>query len=350
MVNTKSLLKGLAFVSSLGAAAIVHAEPEYEFVIGYLNAPGSLSNEAVAAIPGIVDEVSDGRVKVTTTSTLVGENRLMEGLRDGVIDLALPNNGTVSGTSPEFQLTLLPGVSNGGIEKLMAILEVEEYRIAFDQMLAEKYNGVEVLSGAWCPQGLFSKHEITKVSDWRDSRVMAHNPGLSRVIVAMGARPMQLALTERIPALQRGVIDGVVGDACGAYGQGIYDVVEHVSLWPYGTTVPWHVIWNRDSLNRMPAELQETILTALRDYQEDVVIPRWNETAAALPDMYREKGVSWNEVSESEQQKMITEEVIRPIFDEWHKSMEARGVYQGDLQQLEQAVRSVSESSSIEGN
>lgn len=341
MVNPRKLLKGLALTTAL-TVTIVHAEPEYEFVIGYTHLPGALSTEAIQAIPGVVDEATDGRVKITTSTTLVGQNRILEGMRDGIIDLSLPFNGGYAGTNPEFQLVLLPGISNGGIERVLALVNEKENRAVLDQMLAEKYNGVEVLTGAWCPQVLFSKNEITKVSDWRGSRIMAHNPGLSRIVAALGGRPMQLAINERIPALQRGVIDGVVGDSCGAYGQGIYDVVEHASIWPYGVTPPWHLVWNRDSLNRMPADLQEKVLTALRDYQQEVVVPRWNETAAALPGMFREQGVSWNEISENEQQKLIAEDLVRPIFDDWYKAMEARAVYEGDPRELEQAVRAVS--------
>jgi len=335
-----STVKVAALILGLGVSLPGHAKPEYTFVLGHLSLPGSLMQDAVEEIPGRVSKATNGRVEVTTNSSLVNQSRLLEGVRDGIIDMTIPLNGGYAGTNPEYQLALLPGISDSTIDNMMNIVKQPEYSKAVQQMLDKKYKAIELLYGAWCPQVLFSNREVSKIEDWKGLRVMAHNPGLARVINAVGGQPATLSMTERIPALQRGVIDGVVGDSCGAYGQGIYDVVKHASLWPLGSTPPWHLVMNKESWESLPPDLQKAIQDDFAEFQKEI-LAKWVKTADALPGMFEAKGVTWHQVSKEDAAKFGAMENVQPLFDVWYDAMKSRGAYKGDPRELEQAVRSV---------
>jgi len=335
-----STAKVAALVLGLGLSLPSQAKPEHTLVLGHLSLPGSLMQDAIDALPARISKATDGRVEIKSNSSLVNQSRLLEGVRDGVIDMTIPINGGYAGTHPEYQLALLPGISDSTIDNMMNIVRQPEYSAAVQQMLAEKYNAVELLYGAWCPQTLFSNKEVTKLEDWKGMRIMAHNPGLARIVNSVGGQPATLAMTERIPALQRGVIDGVIGDSCGAYGQGIYDVVKHASVWPYGSTLPWHLVINKDSWDSLPAELQTAIKNDLAEFQKQVIAD-WVKTAEELPARFEAKGVTWHEVPPEEAAKFSAKDKVQPLFDLWYKNMESRGVYKGDPKALEQSVRDV---------
>lgn len=332
--------KVAAFILGIGMSLPCVALPEHTFVLGYLSMPNSLMQDAIDDLPARVSKATGGRVEIKKNSSIVNQSRLLEGVRDGVIDMTIPLNGGYASTNPEYQLALLPGISDSSINNMMNVVQQPEYSTAVQQMLAEKYNSIELLYGAWCPQVLFSEREVTKLEDWKGLRVMAHSPGLARVINAVGGQPVTLSIAERIPALQRGVIGGVVGDSCGAYGQGIYDVVKHASIWPYSTTLPWHLVMNKDSWDSLPEDLQLAIKNDFVEYQKEI-IEKWIKTAKELPAMYEAKGVTWHQVPKAEAARFGAKEHVQPLFDIWYDAMESRAAYRGDPRELEQAVRAV---------
>ena len=337
-MRMKSAVKGAALVFGLGASLATHAKPQHELVLGYMEVPGSIMQAAVDRLPERIRKATDGRVEIRTTSSLVGGNRLLEGVRDQIIDMTIPSNGNYSGTNPEFQLTILPTIADTSLEDALKVIHSSDYADALNTVLRERYNATAVMHGGWCRIVFFSPKPVTSLEDWKGLRIMSHNPGLSSLIRSVGASPVALTVSERIPALQRGVINGVIGDSSGAYGQGVYDVVKHASIWPVGVVPPWHVVMNRDSFAALPADIQSAMTQEFARFERDL-LDEWNRVNDELPARFEAKGVTWHEVPESELNRFRSKEIMQPLFDVWYKNMEARGAWKGDPRLLEQSVR-----------
>src|SRR5690606_35369048 len=89
-----------------------------------------------------------------------------------------------------------------------------DYGKAVYDLLAREYKSTSLLTGAFCPQTLFSNAPMRTIEEWKGKRVRVNNAGMALVANQLGAHPTALTAAEVLPGLQRGVIDAVVTDTC----------------------------------------------------------------------------------------------------------------------------------------
>jgi TRAP-type C4-dicarboxylate transport system substrate-binding protein len=212
-------------------------------------------------IAKIIDTDTNGRLKLTVHEGLVPDKRVIEGVRDGTVDM---------GTQIilyRAELGLLNFVALPFIprEKLPDI--VKQMRPAFEKLLSEKSGVVLLGYGYWGIQRLITKTPVRTLEDMKGYKIRVHNSETLELMKAAGASPVFMAMSEVYPALQRGVIDGGVTSLEGVMGNKWYEVLKYVNDWPMGNG---SYIWvaNKKSWAALPADLQKQIRKLFEDKYE----------------------------------------------------------------------------------
>ena len=126
----------------------------------------------------------------------------------------MPLTGYYTGTQPMFTVPSLPGYSES-YDDLLACAE-RDYGDQLRAIYTEDYNATEILETAFCPQTLFSTKPITTLEEW-GRKLRVNNRGTGLIGDALGAITVSLSAAEVLPALERGVIDGVITDVLGLW-------------------------------------------------------------------------------------------------------------------------------------
>lgn len=319
------IVKKAMTVGVLLAAAPASAET-YEWTLAYMGVSGMIYTEVAEAIPERIAKATDGQLIITANSSLVKPNRLLEGVRDGLVDMSLIVTAYYTGTQPLFSVPALPGVV-GSLENLKAI-NASDYGDQVREVYDTDYNSIELMETAFCPQTLFSTKPVRTVEEWKGRKLRVNNRGAGLIGSQLGATTISLSAGEIIPALERGVIDGVVTDSCWAYNAGIQTVVGYASDWELGSVMPAPLLVNKDSWDELPADLQEKVRAELDRIEADYDAI-WRERAAAMPALLEENGVEFTHVSDAEEQRVTSDEVMTPVMDVWRTEMTDAG-FNGD--------------------
>ncbi len=312
----------LAAVATAASLGVARAET-IRWTLGYLPVRGTVYEEVALAIPDRISKATDGRLEITANPSLVKGNRLLEGVRDGLIQMSLPLNGYYTGSQPLFTVPSLPGISES--YEAMQALSASPYGDQVRAVYADSYNATELMETAFCPQTLFSTVPITTVDQWKDRKLRVNNRGTGLVGAELGAQTVSLSAGEVLPALERGVIEGVITDSCWAYGAGFQSVVKNAADWRLGSVVPSPVLVNNDALAALPDDLRE-ILIAEFDKLEIEFAARWKQRAAEMPGLWREAGVDYHKVPEAEMTRVYAAEVQQPVLAAWRDDMARAGL------------------------
>ncbi|MEM9630834.1 MAG: TRAP transporter substrate-binding protein DctP [Pseudomonadota bacterium] len=319
-------MKKTIFAAFLGGASLLatNAKAEkIEWTLAYLAVKGTIYEEVALAIPERIAAATDGQLVITANSSLIKGNRLLEAVRDGLVEMTLPLTGYYTGSQPLFTVPSLPGLSES-YDDLKA-LSASDYGDRIRAVYDETYNSTELMETAFCPQTLFSTKPITTLEEWKDRKLRVNNRGTGLIGAELGATTVSLSAGEVLPALERGVIEGVITDSCWAYGAGFGAVITHAANWKLGSVVPSPVLVNNDAWNALPGELRAKVTAEFEQIEADFEA-RWRARAAELPMQWREAGVDFTEVSDREMQRVYAVDIQAPVIAAWQEDMKRAGL------------------------
>jgi len=212
-------------------------------------------------IAKIIDTDTNGRLKLTVHKGLVPDKRIIEGVRDGTVDMGTQN------IPYRAELGLLNFVALPFIPREKHPEIVNQMRSTFEKLLSEKSGVVLLGYGYWGIQRLITKTPVRTLEEMRGYKIRVHNNETLGLMKAAGASPVFMAMSEVYPALQRGVIDGGVTSLEGVKGNKWHEVLKYVNDWPMGSA---SYIWvaNKKSWAALPSDLQNKIRKLFEDKYE----------------------------------------------------------------------------------
>src|SRR5918996_597346 len=240
-----SLRKPIGATSLALAASILlvgtpgHAQ-EFDLTMAVLGGPNTAYTGMISTISERIAEATDGRVAITISDSLIGGPQLAPAVRDGIVPMSGTVHTYLAAEEPRMGIFNLPGLIN----------DMTEYKFVCDafwcddlaELWSEKWNSVVLAEGAWCVQQLFSKEPIRTIEDFRGKRLRVHNPQTATIMDALGAKPVPLSTSEIMPALERGVIDGLFTSTCFGNGQEYWRIAKNVQNWALGPINGWAVL------------------------------------------------------------------------------------------------------------
>lgn len=261
MRSAIALVWAVVIVSFLSTMAF--AKPAKTFNWAYSPcSPGSKGssyyNYTWGPLAHILSADTQGRLKLTVHASLVPDNRVIEAVRDGTVDMGTQIVFYRGELSP-LNFVALPFIPRPKLPDI-----VKQMWPYFTRFVAQKEGVVLLGYGYWARQRLITKTPVRTMADFKGYKLRAHNEITLELLKAAGANPVFMPMSEVYPALQRGVIDGGSTSLEGVMGNKWYEVLKYVDNWPMGNG---SYIWvaNKKSWAALPKDLQNRILKLFTD-------------------------------------------------------------------------------------
>lgn len=306
-------LTALALAAALAAPVAANAQ-KIDLTMGIIVSPGDAYSAMTASVPERIAKATNGRVSVTVSDSLVAPAQIASAVRDGRLPMSAALHTYLAADEPRMGIFNLPGLINN----------IEEYQKVRDAFWAkdvakiweEKWGAVVLAEGAWCPTRLFSKTPIRTVEDFKNKRLRVHNPQTAAQMNALGAKPTPMAPTEIMPALERGVIDGVFISTCVGGAMEFWRLAKNVQDWGVGAITGWAILVNKAEWEGMPADVRAQVKTAMEGLQKDA-FGTYNAFVQAALDNMKKNGVEPWSASEAERNALNEAQFSKAAYDSW---------------------------------
>jgi tripartite ATP-independent transporter DctP family solute receptor len=249
-------------LASCGGAA----DGPIELSFGHVGAPGSLFAESAEEFARRANERLGDRARVVVygSSQLGGDEVLLQKLRLGSVDFALPST-VMSSNFAEFGLFEMPYLVADRAH--MQRIEAEIFWPQLAPLVRER--GYEVLAvwengfrhvtnnlrPIYTPEDLAGIKLRTPSGVWR-----------VRMFQTFGANPTPMAFSEVFVALQTGVMDGQENPLAQIVASRLQEVQRYLSLTRHVYT-PAYVTVGTNSWNRLPEDVREILTETARETQ-----------------------------------------------------------------------------------
>jgi len=283
----------LRYVLPVALFAAGSALAQVELKFGHVGNPGSLFAKSAEEFAKRANDKLGGKAKVVVfgSSQLGGDKELLQKLKLGTVDLALPST-VMSSESDLFGIFEMPYLVKdrkhmNRIEKavvwpsLAPVVEKKGLKI-----IAVWENGYRHITNNRRPINLPKDLDGIKLrtpeGKWR-----------VKMFQAYGANPSPLKFSEVFTALQTGVFDGQENPFSQIYSGKFHEVQKYISLTGHVYT-PAYVTVGSKRWAKLPAEVRKTLEAVAKDTQKFVYTTATNDEGALL-EKIRAAGVQVNE-------------------------------------------------------
>lgn len=207
-----------------------------------------------------LEEMSGGRIKFKILDA--GQHPykipdLLPAVRDRLTETAYQATGYMETVDLRPTALEQPFILSGSSEEFYFIWDQLRGEI-FDNILAD-WNQVSIFEyavslRAFQGNKFASTRDEIKGTTWR-----AYSKSQAEQYAAMGAMPVTLDWSDVIPALQRGVVDGLNITTGGAYRLKVFEVAKKNTLAPAMSYAPTFIPLNKAAWDELPADLQQIV-------------------------------------------------------------------------------------------
>jgi TRAP-type C4-dicarboxylate transport system substrate-binding protein len=300
----KSLGACLATVAALGLpAAPASAEVVMKLASATIN---DVQHEwqkvfATELAKRVGDEV---KVEIYPASQLGAIPRMAEGVQLGTIESFISPTSFLSPVDPRFQIYDVPGLFSSP-QAVDAVIHDPTYRDHMETMFLDR--DVRVIGAIYnSPTVVLTKTPAPALADLKGQKIRTFaSPLQMKPMEAIGAIPVPLALSEVIPQLQSGGLDGMLAGMPILTAFKYYDVAKSVTDLKFAEIVSVSLV-NETWFQAQTPEIQAAIREAGRA-AETAVFPWGVENVARSEKVWTDNGGEIIELPAAEQQAMMTQ-------------------------------------------
>jgi TRAP-type C4-dicarboxylate transport system substrate-binding protein len=270
----------------------------------------------------MIEEKSGGRLKITIfPGSILGKPADHYDLvKDGIADLAFTTPGYTPGRFPLITVTELPlGLfksSRGGSLAVMSI---------FDKYFKDEFKDVKVLWFWVHPPGHFhlAKKQVKVLEDLNGLKIRAATPTLTTMVKTLGASPVSIAAPDTYTALERGTVDGTIFPWEAISSFKLAEVLKHhVASGLY--VAPLFTFMNQKKYDSLPPDLRKIIDDHSGAWGAEFNGKVWDQNELVGIEAIKKAGGVIYTLPAEERRRWLAK--LKPIEDEWLKSMEAKGL------------------------
>ena len=304
----------LAAAGALALLAAVPALAQIEIKLGHVGEPGSLFQKSADEFAKRANAKLGGKAKVVVygSSQLGGDKEMIQKLKLGTLDMALPS--TVM--SSEVDLV--------GIFEMPYIVKDREHmkrieKAVFWPMLepAIEKKGLTVLA-VWengTRHITNNKHPIKVPADLKGIKLrVPEGKWRVKMFQAYGANPSPMKFSELFTALQTGVMDGQENPLTQIYSAKLQEVQKFLSLSDHVYT-PAYLTVGTNHWKSLPADVRKVLEDTARETQAFVYERAAREETELLAKL-KQAGMQVNEVD-----KDAFVAASKPIYEEFSKEV-----------------------------
>lgn len=321
MIDRRTLMiAGMALVGLGLAAPAQAADVNWKFYtyFGANDKPTQLHR----AFAEDIGKASDGRFKIDVYSA--GELpyaaadvlRVVAGRQVEIGDVAL---GFAAGDAPELNALSMP-FSCTSMDKFFSGF-APKAADDINEVLTSRFNTASVMQWVMPPQQLWLRRSVDGLDGIRSLKVRTWNREQAEMMRLLGGSGVTISPAEVVPALQRGVVDGVFTAAVPALDWKLHEIADFGFIMNL-TLAHQIVAVNKQALDQLPDDLRELLLAKSAEWAE-----RYREEMIAADAHARttlsSNGMTLHEATPEEVEKLRT--ATRAIADAWSAQVGERG-------------------------
>lgn len=269
----KSVLKnmvtgGVAAIAMAVSSSSVFAQDDTVYTLKFQHAyPPSLAfyQKTGGGFIDLVEDWSDGRIKfeVFDAGALASVGGMLDAVDQGILDVALSWGGFYGGDVPEADVEVgLPlawqqpweaydAYYNRGLGEVIAEAYESRFNVKhFPAIIALQY-------------GISTRDDIDGLDDLKGMKIRA--VGLfGKLVEALGASATVVPGAEIYTSLQLGTVDGLVYSVEADAATGLQEFLKTTILNPNMNSGAGHFMFNKDTWDALPEDLQQVISDAVR--------------------------------------------------------------------------------------
>ncbi len=264
-----NLLKTAAFATALTVSTFLTAQAQTTMKL----ATATINDVQHEWIKVFADELAERAPGAVTTeiypaSQLGAIPRMSEGVLLGTIEAFTTPTSFMSNVDPRFQAFDVPGLFTSP-EDVHAALHDPEYRDHLETMFLDK--GLRVIGAIYnSPTVLFTMEDAKTLEDVKGLKIRTFaSPLQIKPMEQLGAIPLPLALSEVIPQLQSGGLDGMLVGVPILTAFKYYDVGKYILDLHFAEVVSVTVV-NEDWFQMQSEDTKAAIIAAGRAAEEAV--------------------------------------------------------------------------------
>jgi len=241
------------------------------------------------------------KVEIYPASQLGTIPRMVEGVLLGTIESFISPTAFLVGVEPKFKIFDAPGLFDSP-EHLGRTIHDPDYRDRLETMALDK--GVRVIGAIYnSPFVVLTKEPAPKLADLKGLKIRTFaSPLQIEPMLAIGANPLPLPLSEVVPALQSGGIDGMLAGMPILVAFKFYDIAKSVTDLQFSMITSVNVV-NETWFQSQTPEVQAAIRAAGRAAENAVL--QWGiDNVARTNGVWLEKGGEIFELSAEDRAEM----------------------------------------------
>jgi TRAP-type C4-dicarboxylate transport system substrate-binding protein len=257
----RSLVGALGIALLLGSASAAAQQFTMKVAAATIN---DVQHEWQKQFKAGVDARSGGRIKVELypASQLGPIPRMVEGTALGTIECFVTATGFLVSLDPRFQVFDAAGLFDDAqqAKRVFTDENVRKRLFAYGQHKSLEPVAIFVHS----PYALLSRKPVRRVEDLKALKIRTFStPMQIEPMKKLGASPVPMPLTEVMPALQNGTIDGLLAASTVYTAFKYYDAAKALTYLPSWDVVSVAVV-NRKWLASLPSDLRQTVVEEAR--------------------------------------------------------------------------------------
>ena len=218
-------------------------------------------------VEGVKARIGDKlKMGIYPASQLGAIPRMAEGVSLGTIESFITPTSFVTNLDPRFQIFEVPGLFRSP-EHQYATIQDPAYRDHLETMFLDK--GLRVIGAIYnSPTVILTKKPAAKLEDIKGMKVRTFaSPLQMEPMKSLGAIPTPLALSEIIPQLQSGGLDGMLAGMPILTAFKYYDVAKNVTDLQFSYILSVALV-NEAWFKAQPKDVQEAIRAAGREAEQ----------------------------------------------------------------------------------
>ncbi|WP_425038514.1 DctP family TRAP transporter solute-binding subunit [Primorskyibacter sp. S187A] len=250
-------------------------------------------------------------MEVFPNSTLYNDDKVLEALLQGDVQMAAPSLSKFEKFTKQFRLFDLPFMFKN-IEAVDAFQSSEAGQALKDSMQRRGLQGLQF----W-HNGMKQMSANVPLVSPTDANGLKFRVQSSDVLVAqmeaIGGSPQKMAFSEVYGALQQGVVDGQENTWSNIYGRKFFEVQDGVTETNHGI-IDYLVVTSVDWLDSLDADVRDQFLTILGEVTEVRNGESFNVNQAARQSII-DAGGTIRELNADQRQEWV--DAMRPVWDKF---------------------------------
>ncbi len=305
-----------ALAMSVSASAALAACDDGEVVIKFSHVTNTDKHPkgiAASLLEKRINEEMNGKacMEVFPNSTLYNDNKVLEAMLQGDVQLAAPSLSKFEKFTKQFRIFDLPFMFKD-INAVDAFQASEKGQAMLDSMQRRGLQGL-----AYWHNGMKQMSANVPLVEPTDANGLKFRVQSSDVLVAqmeaIGGSPQKMAFSEVYGALQQGVVDGQENTWSNIFGKKFFEVQDGVTETNHGV-IDYLVVTNVDWLEGLDADVREQFLTILSEVTETRNSESTSVNAAAKQSILDAGGVV-RELTPEQRQSWV--DTMKPVWEQF---------------------------------